>query len=60
MKHFTPVNEESIKVTTYKNIEMNRKLHLDDNHVIRNVKYSEGPFYILVKKCGNITNYLRE
>ena len=55
MKHFTPVNEEPIKVTTIKNIEINRKLHFDDNHVFRDVKYSEGPLYILVKKCGNIT-----
>ncbi len=55
MKHYTPVNEQPIKVTTYKNIEINRKLHFDDNHVFRDVKYSEGPLYILVKKCGNIT-----
>jgi len=55
MKHYTPVNEEPIKVTTIKNIEINRKLHLDDNHVIRDVRYAEGPHYILVKKCGNIT-----
>ena len=55
IKHYTPVNEEPIKVTYYKNIEINRAFHFDDNHVIRDVRYSEGPLYILVKKCGNIT-----
>ena len=55
MKHYTPVNEEPIKVTSFKNIKMSRKLHLDDNHVFRDIKYSEGPLYILVKKCGNNT-----
>ena len=55
VKHYTPVNEQPVKVTSIKNIELNRKLHFDDNHVFTNIEYSKGPLYIMVKKCGNIT-----
>jgi hypothetical protein len=55
VKHYTPVNEQPVKVTSIKNVELNRKLHFDDNHVFTNIEYSKGPLYIMVKKCGNIT-----
>ena len=58
VKHYVPVNEQPIKVTSIKNIELNRKLNFDDNHIIRDVNYSKGPLYILVKKCGNITKLI--
>ena len=55
VKHYTPVNEQPIKVTTIKNVEANRRFHFDENHTIRLVDYSKGPLYIIVKKCGKIT-----
>ena len=58
IKHYTPVNEQPIKVTSIKNIEINRKLHFDDNHIIRDVSYSQGPLYVIVKKCGKITKLI--
>ena len=55
IKHYTPVNEQPIKVTKIKDVETNRRLHFDENHTIRLVDYSKGPLYIIVKECGNIT-----
>ena len=55
VKHYTPVNDQPIKVTTIKNVETNRRLHFDENHTFRFVDYSKGPLYIIVKKSGNIT-----
>ena len=58
VKKFVPVNEQPIKETKIHDIEANRRLHFPDNHIIRLVKYSEGPRYIIIKKCGNITKLL--
>ena len=45
VKHYTPFNEQPIKVTSIKNAEGNTH---------KFVNY-EGPIYIILKKCGNIT-----
>ena len=55
IKHYVPVSEQPVKVTSIKNVELNRKLHFDDNHVFKDVEYAKGPLYVIVQKCGNIT-----
>ena len=46
VKHYTLVNEQPIKVTSIKDVQGNTH---------KFVNYSEGPIYIILKKCGNIT-----
>jgi hypothetical protein len=46
VKHYTPVNEQPVKVTSIKNVELNRKLHFDDNHVFTNIEYSKAHFIL--------------